>query len=93
MHHDLLGDTEPEDLLGDAARALPAGLATKVAENFATTTCWPGATSATSRAWPASSTSLPLLLVPHLDGDVHDIEGLLRVHRYLFASEARAGRG
>jgi hypothetical protein len=28
----------------------------------------------------------PLLLVPHLDDDVHDIEGLLRMHRYLFAS-------
>ena len=30
----------------------------------------------------------PLLLVPHLDDDVHDIEGLLRVHRFLFASAA-----
>jgi hypothetical protein len=30
----------------------------------------------------------PLLLVPYLDGDVHDVEGLLRVHRYLFASDA-----
>jgi hypothetical protein len=26
--------------------------------------------------------------VPHFDDDVHDIEGLLRIHRYLFASEA-----
>ncbi len=30
----------------------------------------------------------PQLLVPHLDDDVHDIEGLLRVHRFLFASDA-----
>jgi hypothetical protein len=29
----------------------------------------------------------PLLLVPQLDDDVHDIAGLLGVHRYLFASE------
>jgi hypothetical protein len=29
----------------------------------------------------------PVLLVPHLDDDVHDVEGLLRVHRFLFASE------
>jgi hypothetical protein len=28
-----------------------------------------------------------LVLVPHLDDDVHDIAGLLRVHRFLFASE------
>jgi hypothetical protein len=30
----------------------------------------------------------PLLLVPQLDDDVHDLEGLLRMHRYLFASAA-----
>ena len=29
-----------------------------------------------------------LLLVPRLDDDVHDVDGLLRVHRYLFASDA-----
>jgi hypothetical protein len=28
----------------------------------------------------------PLLLVPQLDDDVHDVEGLLRMQRYLFAS-------
>ena len=30
----------------------------------------------------------PLLLVPQLDDDVHDVDGLLAVRRYLFASEA-----
>ncbi len=30
----------------------------------------------------------PVLLVPHLDDDVHDLEGLLQVARYLFATEA-----
>ena len=34
----------------------------------------------------------PLLLVPHLDDDVHDVEGLLRVHRFLFASPAERER-
>jgi len=29
----------------------------------------------------------PLLLVPHFDDDVHDVDGLLRVHRYLFAPD------
>jgi hypothetical protein len=28
------------------------------------------------------------VLIPHLDGDVHDIDGLLAVHRHLFASGA-----
>ena len=34
----------------------------------------------------------PLLLVPHLDDDVHDVDGLLRVHRFLFASDAERER-
>jgi anion-transporting ArsA/GET3 family ATPase len=29
------------------------------------------------------------ILVPHLDGDVHDVDGLVAVHRHLFASGAR----
>ena len=44
---------------------------------------------------PGCATELdgrPLLLVPHLDDDVHDIDGLLRVHRYLFASDAERER-
>jgi hypothetical protein len=34
----------------------------------------------------------PLLLVPYLDDDVHDLEGLARVHRYLFASDAERAK-
>ena len=39
-----------------------------------------------------SSTQRRLLLVPQLDDDVHDIEGLVRIHRYLFASQAERER-
>ena len=55
-----------------------------------TTTCSPAATRAGSQrlAHSASATTDPLILVPHLDDDVHDIEGLLRVHRFLFAAAA-----
>ncbi len=34
VHHDLLGDREPEDVLGALQEVLPAALAAKVAENF-----------------------------------------------------------
>jgi anion-transporting ArsA/GET3 family ATPase len=34
----------------------------------------------------------PLLPVPHFDDDIHDIDGLLRVHRYLFASDEERQR-
>jgi anion-transporting ArsA/GET3 family ATPase len=29
------------------------------------------------------------ILIPHLDGDVHDVDGLVAVHRHLFADAAR----
>ena len=32
------------------------------------------------------------VLVPHFDDDVHDVDGLLRVHRYLFAAESERAR-
>jgi anion-transporting ArsA/GET3 family ATPase len=34
----------------------------------------------------------PVLLVPHLDDDVHDVDGLLAIHRYLFAADAERAR-
>jgi cell fate (sporulation/competence/biofilm development) regulator YmcA (YheA/YmcA/DUF963 family) len=34
----------------------------------------------------------PLLLVPQLDDDIHDIDGLLQMRRYLFASESERER-
>jgi hypothetical protein len=36
--------------------------------------------------------SHPLLMVPQLDDDVHDLEGLLNMHRYLFATDAEHER-
>jgi anion-transporting ArsA/GET3 family ATPase len=30
---------------------------------------------------------VPMLLVPHLDGDVHDVDGLLAVHGHLFGAD------
>ena len=57
-----------------------------------TTTGWRGATRAMSPVCAASWAEQPLLLVPHLDDDVHDVEGLLRVHRYLFASDEERER-
>ena len=33
-----------------------------------------------------------IIRIPHLDDDVHDIEGLLALHRYLFATEAERER-
>jgi anion-transporting ArsA/GET3 family ATPase len=89
VHHDLLGDTEPEDLLGDLRDALPAELADKVAENFRDYHVLARRDEANVARLAREIEDRPLLLVPHFDGDVHDIEGLLRVRRYLFASAAQ----
>jgi anion-transporting ArsA/GET3 family ATPase len=32
------------------------------------------------------------VLVPHLDGDVHDVEGLVAIHRHLFAQDGERAR-
>jgi anion-transporting ArsA/GET3 family ATPase len=92
FHHDLLGETEPEDLLGTLRGVLPATLAAKVAENFHDYHVLARRDEANVARLAEELGDPPLLLVPHFDGDVHDIEGLLRVHRYLFASAGQRAR-
>ena len=58
------------------AQCLRADLAARVAENFADYHVLAAARRrATSRAWQAELGDEPLLLVPHLDDDVHDVDG------------------
>jgi anion-transporting ArsA/GET3 family ATPase len=91
FHHDLLGDTEPKDLIGDLRQALPAKLATTVADNFLDYHVLARRDESNVARLARELDDPPLLLVPQFDGDVHDIAGLLRVHRYLFATaEQRA---
>jgi anion-transporting ArsA/GET3 family ATPase len=87
VHHDILGEAEPKDLVSALDAELTAELAGRVAENFFDY-------HRLARRDARNVTRLhdelgqePLLLVPHLDDDVHDVAGLLRVHRYLFASD------
>jgi anion-transporting ArsA/GET3 family ATPase len=91
VHHDVLGDAEPDDLvssLGD----LPADLAARVAENFTDYHLLARRDGRNLARLQAEMGDRPLLLVPHLDDDVHDIEGLLAVRRYLFASDVERER-
>jgi anion-transporting ArsA/GET3 family ATPase len=88
VHHDLLGESDPEDLLGVLSDELPAGLAERVAANFADYHRLARRDTRNVGRLEAELAGAPLLLVPHFDDDVHDVAGLLRVHRYLFASAA-----
>ena len=86
VHHDLLGDSDPDDLLAALRSELEPELAARVAENFHDYHVLARRDQTNVERLAEELGGSPLLLVPHLDHDVHDIEGLLRVHRYLFAS-------
>jgi anion-transporting ArsA/GET3 family ATPase len=92
VHHDILGEAEPEDLVSALDAELPGDLAARVAENFFDYHRLARRDARNVTRLRDELGDQPLLLVPHLDDDVHDIEGLLRVHRYLFASDAERER-
>jgi anion-transporting ArsA/GET3 family ATPase len=92
VHHDILGEAEPEDLISALDAELTGELAARVAENFFDYHRLARRDARNLTRLRDELGDQPLLLVPHLDDDVHDIEGLLRVHRYLFASDAEHAR-
>jgi anion-transporting ArsA/GET3 family ATPase len=92
VHHDILGEAEPEDLMSALDAELTPDLAGRVAENFFDYHRLAQRDAHNTARLRDELGDEPLLLVPHLDHDVHDIEGLLRVHRYLFASQAERER-
>jgi anion-transporting ArsA/GET3 family ATPase len=92
VHHDILGDSEPEDLLSALGEELSPDLAARVAENFFDYHRLARRDSRNVARLHDELADQPLLLVPHLDDDVHDVEGLLRVRRYLFASDSEHDR-
>ena len=81
----------PPDL-GGLRRDVPSELAARVAENFFDYHRLARRDARNIVRLHRELAEQPLLLVPHLDDDVHDVEGLLRVHRYLFASDAEHER-
>jgi anion-transporting ArsA/GET3 family ATPase len=86
VHHDLLSGSEPADV-GTALRrtALDPDLAARVAENFRDYHLLARRDHHNIRRLARGLGNHPLVLVPQLDDDVHDLEGLLKMHRYLFA--------
>ncbi len=87
VHHDLLGDAEPGNVRGELRAELGDALAGRVAENFADYHLLARRDQLGVERLRSELGDQPLLLVPHFDDDVHDIAGLERVRRFLFASE------
>jgi anion-transporting ArsA/GET3 family ATPase len=92
VHHDLLGNREPREVRRSLARVLDPGLASRVAENFRDYHVLARRDDANLSRLAGQLDAGRLLLVPQLDDDVHDVEGLLRIHRYLFGSESERDR-
>jgi anion-transporting ArsA/GET3 family ATPase len=92
VHHDLLGDREPREVRRSLAKTLPGPLAARVAENFRDYHVLATRDAHNLSRLEAQLDAHRLLLVPQLDDDVHDVDGLARVHRYLFASAAERER-
>jgi anion-transporting ArsA/GET3 family ATPase len=93
VHHDILGAADRplpirDEVIAALEVSLGAELAVRVADNFSDYHVLARRDERNiSRLAPDGDDS-PLMLVPQFDDDVHDVEGLLRVHRYLFASDA-----
>jgi anion-transporting ArsA/GET3 family ATPase len=92
VHHDVLGDAEADDLLAALGNRLPADLAARVSQNFSDYHLLARRDTRNIERLGTELGDRPLLLVPHLDDDVHDVDGLLRVGRFLFASEPERAR-
>jgi len=92
VHHDLLGERRAGDVAQALDGLLSPDLTARVAENFAD---YHRLAERDRRNIALLAEALhgdPMLLVPQLDDDVHDLEGLLRIHSYLFASAAERAR-
>ena len=92
VHHDLLGGSELGDVRPALRRALGADLATRVAENFHDYHVLARRDDRNVERLAEALGDEPVLLVPQLDEDVHDLEGLLRMHRYLFGTAEELDR-
>jgi hypothetical protein len=89
FHHDMLGESDPDGVAGRLSDRLTPDLARRVAANFDDYHLLARRDRRNVARLTAelSDPAMPdPILVPQLDGDVHDIAGLERVRRFLFAS-------
>lgn len=92
VHHDGLADPEAGEAQPALVEELGAELAARVADNFHDYHVLAQRDQRNVRRLQEELGGSPPLLVPQFDDDVHDTEGLLRLHRYLFASDRERER-
>jgi anion-transporting ArsA/GET3 family ATPase len=87
VHHDLLGDLDVQDVAAELEPQLGEKLAERVAENFRDYHVLARRDRANIDRLTERLEQPRVLMIPYLDEDVHDIEGLARIRRFLFATE------
>jgi len=88
VHHDYVGESDVEAVEGSLTDELGEDLARKVAQNFRDYHVLAMRDRANIERLARQLDQHQMILVPYLDDDVHDIGGLRRIHRYLFATDA-----
>lgn len=88
VHHEI-GDSDPATVERELTEELGAPLAAKVAANLAEYHVLAARDAAGIERLRGELGRYSMLKVPQFDADVHDVEGLLRLHSYLFATQAR----
>ena len=88
MHHDALadGDEDVEALAAAFGEELGPKLTGKVLDNLREYRLLAARDAGNVARLTKRLGDCPMIAVPHLDEDVHDVAGLLAVQRYLFAS-------
>ena len=84
FHHDL-GDADPQP--GSLDETLGADLAARVRQTFTDYHVLAQRDAGNVTRLAGELDGEPLILVPQFDDDVHDVDGLLLVHAYLFATD------
>jgi anion-transporting ArsA/GET3 family ATPase len=85
----LLG-VDPDQVLAELSGRVGAPLARRVADNLADFQILAERDRASIARLTRELDDPDPVLVPHLDGDVHDAEGLVHIARHLFADRGRA---
>jgi anion-transporting ArsA/GET3 family ATPase len=99
VHYESEADLSQDDISGELSGMLEDELAERVAANFRDYQALAQRDAANIDHLARELNAKSVIRIPHLDEDVHDLEGLLKINRYLFATEqervemARAGAG
>jgi anion-transporting ArsA/GET3 family ATPase len=88
VHHDVLDDEDTGDVASALEEALGEKLAAKAAATLADYDVLARRDAAGTARLRAGLGGAELIPIPQFDADVHDIEGLLRIHQWLFAADA-----